>query len=182
MIKLAFQQFESWWKATRLRLFSGRTSQPIQDPDVQLAARQLLTEEPLLQALFPTESHAELHSSLAAGFFAAASGSEHVYAENDFLPSLRLGITGSRVVIMMPVQSVWDWAMPGTDVNISKIPSMILTLSAEQVAQMSRMLPVFSATLGPGDLLYTPPGWIVAERIATSSGRSAQADARSSVG
>lgn len=182
LIRLAFKHFQSWWTATPHKLFNGQTCQPIQDPHVQLAARQLLTQEPLLQALFQTESHAELHSSLAAGFFAAATGSEHVYTEKDFLPSLRLCITGSRVVIMMPVQSVWDWAMPGTDVNSSKIASMILALSTEQVAQMSRMFPVFSATLGPGDLLYTPPGWIMAERIATYSGQNAQADARSSVG
>ena len=132
LISVTFKSCERLWKASACRLSNGRASQAIEDPDVELAARQLLTKEPLLQALFPIESHAELRSLLAAWFFAAATGSEGIYAQKDFLPSLRLCVTGSRVVIMMPVQSAWDWAMPGTDVNITEIAPLILALSAER--------------------------------------------------
>jgi hypothetical protein len=79
--------------------------------------------------------------------------------------------------MMMPMKMVWDWANPGGDFTVTRIMQLILALSAERVNEMARRLPVFSATLGPGDMLYTPPGWIVAERIMAASGnRHVRAD------
>jgi hypothetical protein len=174
---VAFKGFEAKWLRHPLKAAGGRASQPIDDTNAELAARQLLTKDPLPECLIPTDSYAELHSSLASSFFAATPGSEVIFSEKDFTPSLRLCITGTRVLIMMPMQLVWNWANPGGEFSSTRIYQLVSALSAERVHDMARRIPVFSATLGPGDMLYTPPGWVVAERVmAASSNRHVRSD------
>ena len=118
---MAFKGFETKWLRHPLKTAGGRASLPIDGHDVELAARQLLCKDPLPECLIPTGSYAELHSVLASSFFAATPGSEVIFAEREFTASLRLCITGTRVVIMMPMQLVWHWANPGGEFNSTRI-------------------------------------------------------------
>jgi hypothetical protein len=67
-ISVAFKGFKAKWNGHPLKTAGGRAALAIEDQDIELAARQLLSKDPLPQCLLPTESHAELRSSLAAGF------------------------------------------------------------------------------------------------------------------
>jgi hypothetical protein len=63
---------------------------------------------------------------------------------------------------------------PTEQLDISKLCHSLLHLSASSVAAAFRKCLAFAGTLGPGDMLYTPPGWIIAERVLP--GKGAQQD------
>lgn len=95
------------------------------------------------------------HCGVQAGSITAA-------AEKAWLGSLRIGISGTRSILAMSVsemqkligpkspETYWDYLLrPGKDGHDEK----------KMVSQM------FSATVGPHDVLWLPAGWIFAESV-----------------
>jgi hypothetical protein len=81
-----------------------------------------------------------------------------------------------REVVMAPLSSWAKFALAGQNSSAGK--GMIQRVcgsfmhAAPSVVQAGKTH-VYFATVGPSDLLYTPPGWIVAEKVQQTASKTA---------
>jgi hypothetical protein len=187
-VKSALLTFSNMWKSSVLRSNPGRALQKlVPDSDVAAAVAQELTKccSSLALPLPANEDAPQLLASLAPGIFAIAFGTEAAITEKDALSSFRLTVSGTRMVVLMPA----PWALNSLlRVDATKPEAMqrmcqaALNMTQEKVIEASRAGQLWYATIGPGDLLYTPAGWLSCEQAAgTSAGgrpRDVQASAQ----
>jgi hypothetical protein len=184
-VQAALSSFESRWNISPLKAGEGRAAQAVKDPTVAVAVAKIMTEPSLAASMIPTSGQADLASLLAPALFAVVAGSDHAYRETDCLPTLRLCCSGTRQVVMAPIEAAWSTlsfpdgiplggGAPAEEMDISKLCHSFLHLSASSAATAFRKCTAFAGTLGKGDVLYTPPGWMVAERVLP--GKGAQQD------
>ena len=107
-VQAALASFEKKWKVSSLKAGTGRAACPVKDPLVAAAVQKVLTEPSLSADLIPTDGQTDLASVLAPALFAVAAGSDHCYRETDSLPTLRLCCSGTRQVVLVPIESAWS--------------------------------------------------------------------------
>jgi hypothetical protein len=112
----------------------------------------------------------ELLASLASSIFAVAVGNEAAYVEKDAMPTLRMAAVGSRMVCLVQLGIAVnilgvDMAKPNAFMRVAQA-----ILAATQ-AKINALGPdLYHFALGPGDVLYTPAGYVVAEAAGIGNG------------
>lgn len=130
-----------------------------------------------------------LIASVGESIFAIAGGMEVAFVEKDGLASLRLAASGNtREVVMAPLDVLWDFvaqhggsaplrvplddilsggSAPQTQEALKGLQAQLATgLLHMSVALIQELGPALHrATLAPGDMLYVPAGWLVAESV-----------------
>ncbi len=154
------------------------------------SVRSRLLLEGFAEATMPVAA-VTLQESTAPAVFTAAAGTEAAYVEKDGLAGLRMGLTGTRFAVLFPICPTWDYFTKGAAAPaaaggvapkpagadaLSKLHSGLLNLSREAFADIARRFPVFFSTLGPGDLVYTPPGFVTVESVHGKIGKDVDAD------
>ena len=180
-VQAALASFDGRWKVSGLKSGMGRAASAIKDPSVAAAVQKVMTQPSLSAGMIPTSGQTDLANVLAPALFAVAAGSDHCYRETDCLATLRLCCSGTRQVVLVPIEAAWDaiglsnkplqgGTAPAEQLDLGKLCHNLLHLSASSVAIAFRKCSAFAGTLGPGDVLYTPAGWIVAERVLPGKG------------
>jgi hypothetical protein len=102
--------------------------------------------------------------------FAVAVGNEAAYVEKDAMPTLRMAADGSRLVCLIPItKASWYLEVVVSEPDLfSRISQALLAATRFQVQFMGQDLLYFA--LGPGDVLYTPTGYVVAEAAGINNG------------
>ena len=180
-VKAAVTGFNAMWKTSRFRTTPGRALQKLVSDAGAMVTQELTKFTHNLALPLPAEDVApELLASLAPGVFAVAFGSEAANTEKDGLPSLRLTVCGTRQVVLMPA----PWAagkLLGLDMTkpdgTQRMCQAALNMTQEKVVEAARTGNLWFATIGPGDLLYTPAGWLTCEAVAGSSAGGRPRDA-----
>ena len=176
-LSTAVQSFVTLWKASDVRTTQKKASQKLVGSSETLV-NGFLTKplEKWLQAVPSDDSFKDLRGSLQPTVFASCAGTETVYIEKDACPCVRLTIQGIREVVMAPLAS---WAKVGLAGQTSSAgKGMIQRVcgsfmhAAPSVVQAGHDH-VYFATVGPSDLLYTPAGWIVAEKVQQTASKTA---------
>ena len=163
--------FAAVWKKSPLRANPGRAVMKLIAPASDIAAAALAAS--LARSTVPIDASEALSATLAPGAFAVAAGSQTAFAEMDGMPSLRVASAGTRVVVLMPVAAVRACmsagaAGPPVADSIDKLSQFLLNLTREAVADAANRFPIYSCTMMPGELLYTPANWITCESVLSS--------------
>ena len=176
-LSAAIQSFTALWKGADVRTVQKKASQKLVGSSETLANGILSKPmERWLQAVPSDDSFKDLRGSLQPTVFASCAGTETVYIEKDASPCVRLTIQGIREVVMAPLSSWAKFALAGQNSSAGK--GMIQRVcgsfmhAAPSVVQAGKTH-VYFATVGPSDLLYTPPGWIVAEKVQQTASKTA---------
>jgi hypothetical protein len=166
----ALSSFKSSWATSAIRASPGRGLQRLKDDSTAAAARGILAGN-LSQHILPVpDSAPELLASLASSIFAVAVGNEAAYVEKDAMPTLRMAAVGSRMVCLVQL---------GIAVNILGVvmakPNAFMRVAqailAATQAKINALGPdLYHFALGPGDVLYTPAGYVVAEAAGIGNG------------
>ncbi len=171
----ALQSFAATWKASDAwATTQKKVSQKLVGSSEALV-RSLLAK-PLAKWLRGAPSDDNLQGSLQASAFASCAGQESVYLEKDACPCVRLTIQGIREVVMAPISS---WAAVGLAGQCTKPAKGMLQricgsfFHAAPSAVQAGSSCAYFATVGPSDLLYTPAGWMVAEKVQQTASKTA---------
>lgn len=96
--------------------------------------------------------------------FGVKQGSHHAYIEKGKLWSIRVAIEGMRVMAVTPAASLCEF-MKEKNITQSSAPSFLKGMRAESTEEYTKKHPLYWATLGPGDLLFTPYGYVIYENV-----------------
>lgn len=180
-IKGAVDSFRTSWATSAVRANPGRGLLRLKDETISAAALCVMSSQMGKFRLPVPESAKELGQSLSSCVFAVAIGNEAAYFEQSGLPALRLSISGSRVVCMSEAPHAAhvlevDMTKPQAFARLSQA---ILAATQAKVASLGSKLR--HATIAPGDVLFTPMGWVVCESSGVGGGpRACSKDARGS--
>lgn len=157
------------WPTSPLRKNPGRAGQAVLEPASDLVVATLMHcagsdwvppvgMEPLKDALAPT-------------MFAIAAGRESVFLEKAGLANLRMAVSGERDVVLCPLKQLHSYLTASPDstlkdesanpVDVPHACHSFLHASHNQVLDLKDSIEW--AHLGPGDVLYTPAGWVTCE-------------------
>ena len=166
----ALSSFKSSWATSAIRASPGRGLQRLKDESTAAAARGIMAGN-LSRHILPLSASApELLASLASSIFAVAVGNEAAYVEKDAMPTLRMAAVGSRMVCLVQLGIAVnilgvDMAKPNAFMRVAQA-----ILAATQ-AKINALGPdLYHFALGPGDVLYTPAGYVVAEAAGIGNG------------
>ena len=169
-VQAAISQFQSAWMTSAMRQASGRAAQKLLEPACKIAQDALTKPLINLTCSLPDDSkYDSLRSSLAPSLCAAAAGCEHAYCEKDGSASVRLVVQGTREVVLLRPATLKSCISNGSN-SLSKLCTGLLTAPAAAFKDVNS--DIFCTTVGVNDFLYTPPGWIIAERIHTAPNKN----------
>ena len=169
-VQAAISQFQSAWMTSAMRQASGRAAQKLVEPASKTVSDAFTKPLKHLMCSLPADSkYDSLRASLAPSLCAAAAGCEHAYCEKDGSASIRLAVQGTREVVLLRPCTLKSCITNGSN-SLSKLCTGLLTAPA--TAFQGITAEIFCATVGANDLLYTPPGWIIAERIHTAPNKN----------
>ena len=178
-VNAAISAFKSSWATSAIRANPGRGLQRLKDQSTAAVARAIMAGYLNRHVLPVPASASELATSLASSIFAVSVGNEAAYVEKDSLPTLRMATVGSRLVCLCQL----DVASKALEIDMAK-PNAFARLSQAFLAATQAKVNTIGSdlhhfTLGPGDVLYTPGGYVVAEAAGIGNGpRSSGKDAR----
>lgn len=166
----ALSAFKSSWATSAIRANPGRGLQRLRDDSTAAATRSILAGDLSRHILPVPDSASDLATSLASSIFAVAVGNEAAYVEKDGLPTLRMAASGNRMVCLCQLGAASktlevDMEKPSAFTRLSQA---ILAATQAKVAALGSDLHFFA--LGPGDVLYTPAGYVAAEAAGIGSG------------
>ena len=108
---------------------------------------------------------------------ANAGGRKFLTCESAALPAFRLQLAGSRQIIMFPFSQIGDYVREQVGGRALKHPinsvatqQWLMNASSNDIAQLMEARPkcdALVATVGSGDGMYTPAGWLRVEKTAT---------------
>ncbi len=183
--KEACRACKAAWSTSALRQSpTARAVMKLVEPARATVGAKLLAA-PLAAVTIPAPTDSALQEGMAAAMFMAAAGTEAAYMERDGLPALRLTVSGTRFVVQVPVTDTCSYFRkagvtsgggggpggggPGEQPleadTLNKVHAGLLQASREVLADIARQCPVYFATIGPGDLSYTPPGYLTVESV-----------------
>ena len=96
-------------------------------------------------------------------------GLDNSFIEKEGLANLRLTLRGTREVVLLPLGELFGGRAPSTASTalgknaVNQACTSLLHATQEQVKAWGAKL--HYATVGPGDVLYVPAGWVVAEAV-----------------
>ena len=120
-----------------------------------------------------TDRSAQLSECLTPGMWVLSPDASVVwFMESNGLGSLQYQAIGTRAVVIVPVKDIIGFASeinfaPGADLSAENVRACAETMLVEKISEYSGIL--WKGTLGPGEILYTPPATIVAEIALNSS-------------
>ena len=103
--------------------------------------------------------------------FIIAKGRLTTSAEAAHLPTCRLGFVGTRSVVCTPTRSLLEYLSKsggGAKCDVQRAYHWLKTVTtdaAKTFLEASAEHTIMHATVGPHDVLYIPPGWILFEKI-----------------
>ena len=169
-VQAAISQFQSAWVTSAMRQASGRAAQKLVEPASKIVCNAFTKPLKHLMCSLPADSKYDtLRLSLAPSLCAAAAGCEHAYCEKDGSASVRLAAQGTREVVLLRPATLKSCITDGSN-SLSKLCTGLLSAPANAFQGFTSE--IFCATVGANDLLYTPPGWIIAERIHTAPNKN----------
>jgi len=169
-LKSAVDSFRASWPTSAVRANPGRGLLRLRDPAVSSAARCLMSSSMNKFHLAVPEDAPELLQSMVSSIFAVAVGNEAGYIEQNGLPTLRMALAGSRVVCMCPAitaAKVLNISMDSPS-SFAKLSQAFLAVTQAKVETLGHDL--MYATVGPGEVLFTPMGWVVCESAGQGGG------------
>lgn len=111
------------------------------------------------------------HDFKDASVFGIAKNSEHIATEIHYASAFRLTLKGSRAVVMFPFMELVG-LMSAAGLTCEFTPSRMLDFgkkmskaSLDTLAEGGRL---YHGTIGHGDIVFVPAGWVVAERVAAN--------------
>ena len=156
------------WPASPLRASHGRAAQPLLEP-AATAVQEAVIKAGGDEWVGPGDSQ-DLQKALAPSIFLVAAGKDGVFQEKDSLACLRLTMSGHRDVCLAapatwipPPAEPADGAPAAPALTSAGLRNLFLGATAAEVA--ARKSDVYWATVGPKDVLYCPPGFIVCESV-----------------
>ena len=170
-----FKQKFSKWLAKQAT--EKRGGQSIRDPTTAKMCQALLcqsfgdaafTQPYWAQASTSAGDCEALKKALEPSFFALAAGEMFASTELECLGTLRLAKEGIRGVVCTKWEDLTAFMRADTSdsgMTMEAAKKMLLGMTREKVEKYSKNNPnkIFFATCGVADLLYMPPGYIVAE-------------------
>ena len=169
-VQAAISQFQSAWMTSAMRQASGRAAQKLVEPANKIVHDAFTKPLKHLMCSLPADSkYDSLRLSLAPSLCAAAAGCEHAYCEKDGSASVRLAVQGTREVVLLSPTTLKSCITDGSN-SLSKLCTGLLSAPANAFQGVTSE--IFCTTVGANDLLYTPPGWIIAERIHTAPNKN----------
>eukprot|EP00959_Pyramimonas_sp_CCMP1952_P010365 217215-Pyramimonas_sp.AAC.1 len=160
------------------RTSSGRATAPMKDPtDQQRAVTALLGCFPydLLKNMHSSDAfkadHPEILKLLEPALSAMAADSQYGGVENFFMSKMRLTLQGTVNVVMLRADNYTAWcgkhgeAANSKGVNIETAFKKMAAMTTAEVADFIKDHPgsIKQATIGKGDCVYVPIGWILME-------------------
>jgi hypothetical protein len=160
-IATALKDFGKQWDNSAMRRHTGRGQMPLLDP-AGPAVRAAMIPRILADKLSPLATSVPLAVAAVPSIFAVAAGADISFWEKDGLASIRLSVRGTRVVAVAPLNLIKG----KLDINVAVISDICSFLLHATPDQVRTLIPgVFRGTIGEGDLLYVPAGYVVAESI-----------------
>jgi hypothetical protein len=157
-IATALKDFGKQWDNSARR--TGRGQMPLLDP-AGPAVRAAMIPRILADKLSPLATLVPLAVAAVPSIFGIAAGADIAFTEKDGLASIRLSVRGTRVVAVAPLNLI-----KGKLDNVAVISDICSFLLHATPDQVRTLIPgVFRGTIGEGDLLYVPAGYVVAESI-----------------
>ena len=169
-LKSAMDSFRASWPTSAVRANPGRGLLRLRDPTVSSAARCLMSSSMNKFHLAVPEDASELRQSMSSSIFAIAVGNEAGYIEQNGLPTLRMALAGSRVVCMCAATTaakVLNINM-GCANSFSKLSQAFLAATQAKVETLGHHL--LYSSVGAGEVLFTPMGWVVCESAGQGGG------------
>jgi hypothetical protein len=123
------------------------------------------------QVLPDTKFTAAAKQDVVPTAFAIAKDKMTCSPEFGHIPNIRLGIRGTRYVVVAPTHEllVYLVGMSNVPVDLAKVNHWLKTTNVDGLKTFIDKSPshaVFCGTVGPGDVLYIPAGHLFYERIS----------------
>jgi hypothetical protein len=173
-IAAASQAFEALWQTTPLRHSPGRAAQATTLEVHEKIHTAILSAVSAENAAIPLDQGNEAHKRMLAAcnarLCAAAPGkSVGFIGTNGGFPTLRWIWHGTSTVVMIPMQAVMEFLRERVGPDLSKVKNLLnmccSCLLNATAAEVAKVLPeAYTATVGPGDVLYSPAGWVILEQ------------------
>ena len=110
----------------------------------------------------------DLATAMKLQHFARCPGTEHFSSEVEKYATLRLTTEGTRVVVMTSLLDIAKFLVATKEVesiekvSVARALQTVEGMKEESLAKyIGAGMPIFQATIGPHDLLYTPVGYAV---------------------
>ena len=155
-IAAALKDFGKQWDNSAMRRDTGRGQISLLSP-AGPAARTEMIPQILADKLNHLPSIPELATAAVPSILACAAGADISFTEKDGLASVRLSVQGSRLVVVAPLSFIKDKLREGAVLN--SYCTFLLHATEEQTKTL--MPGTFRGTIGKGDLLYVPAGYVV---------------------
>lgn len=169
-MQAAISQFKAAWMTSPMRVTTGRASQKLVAPLADAVQQAAVTVLKPALCLLPSDANCDdLKTSLGPTIFAASGGCEHAYVEKDACAAARLTLQGTREVVLIPPELLAS-CLSVSNVTLSQLCNGLL--SAPGATFEEHISKFVFATVGVNDMLYTPPGWITAERVHRAPNRN----------
>ena len=113
------------------------------------------------------EAREVMESVLTCHVFVIASGYTRVANEKQYMSCLRLSLQGTRTVVMMRMLALCEVMQERgvTDMSQSKIWTFLQNATVEILAEVLKRGAVWHGTVGAGDILFVPPGFVLWESV-----------------
>jgi hypothetical protein len=159
-IAIAVKDFNKQWDGSAMRQENGRGQMSLLGPAGPVV-RAAMIPRILADKLTPLATLVPLAVAAVPSIFGIAAGIDSSFTEKDGLASVRLFVQGTRVVVLTPVSFIKGKLGEGAVLN--NYCTFLLHATEEQTRTL--MPGTFRGTIGKGDLLYVPAGYVVAESI-----------------
>ena len=171
-----FDKITEEFTTTPERADPGRTQRNIGQPSNAYDHALLLTSKLvnsfvcLDHAVAPPGIAASAHlEMLKPNFYGIAKGKVLVTSERENMPTIRLGLAGTRVIVCMKMEQVLEF-MIEQGVPGAKPPQVLWRFMRMATPEVLKVFLDFGNALKVGivscrGVLFTPPGWIVGEQV-----------------
>ena len=177
-VKREIDDFATQFTASARRLTQGRGQRPCLDQGLADEIVTMVTNELSEVDMVAPDSHLlsdsseALKKTLFPCFYAQTSGAEAVPAlEKKMLPTLRIALRGMRAVTVVRSWEVTKYLQEksNSDKQVRSVDERLETASAAEIETFHHVgNTVWKVTLSQGDVLYTPAGYMVGQRVGNS--------------
>ena len=175
--KACIDNFAARYSSSRVRMEKGRGGKVVEaDSPLKMAAEAAMTNiiAGLVQPEDMPEGAAGLKEAMALSLWGATQDVIKPFSEPLDLAAVRFGIRGTREIVMCNCVDLFGYMEKAKGLDSAKLTPIrsalwLQHMSKETLVDYCKTLPMVHATLGPGDLLYQPAGWVTVERTKPDS-------------
>ena len=159
-IAIALKDFSKQWNVSAMRQETGRAQMSLLGPAGPVV-RAAMIPKILADKLSQLATMVPFAVAAVPSIFAVAVGADISFREKDGLASIRLSVRGTRVVAVAPLSLI-----KGKLDDVAVLSEFCTFLLRATPDQVRTLIPgVFRGTIGEGDLLYVPAGYVVADQF-----------------